>query len=400
MLSELKIRNARPETKTRILWDQQVKGLGVRITPKGTKAYVLDYRMNGRRHRVVLARTTEISLEEIRKRAGAERVRDPRRRGRSADAAARSACVTHGERGIGAVLRRICADAAGSGPHGSGYGGRLSPTSCPSPAARPGQAADRRHRAPRHRAHGGARSRRPPRCNATACWRSRAGCSGCSRIGRYAHSIRTLRGVSSARARKRVDRVLTPSEMKALGAALARAEKDKPAAVAAIRLAALTGLRIGEVLAMRWEHLDTEHHAVVLPHTKTGRRVHGLPVAALELLAGRPRINGYVFTTGRDAAITYQTVHAAFVAPGARGQPVGCTPARPAPHSDDERGASGGRHPRTTRPARAQDYGDGRPLHPACRCGGSRGPGAHRCGHRCAAAGRVTAPDTRRRPIR
>ena len=54
--------------------------------------------------------------------------------------------------------------------------------------------------------------------------------------------------------------------------------------MAAIRLAALTGLRIGEVLAMRWEHLDTEHHAVMLPHTKTGRRVHGLPAAALELL--------------------------------------------------------------------------------------------------------------------
>ena len=35
--------------------------------------------------------------------------------------------------------------------------------------------------------------------------------------------------------------MLTPSEMTALGAALARAEKDKPAAVAAIRLAALTG---------------------------------------------------------------------------------------------------------------------------------------------------------------
>ena len=75
MLTERTIRNAGAEPKTRILWDQEVKGLGVRITPKGTKAYVLDYRINGRRHRVVLARTAEISLEEVRKRAGAERVR-------------------------------------------------------------------------------------------------------------------------------------------------------------------------------------------------------------------------------------------------------------------------------------------------------------------------------------
>ena len=65
---------------------------------------------------------------------------------------------------------------------------------------------------------------------------------------------------------------------------------------------------------MRWEHLDTEHKAVVLPHTKTGRRVHGLPAAALELLGELPRINDYVFTTGRDAALSYPTVRKAFAA--------------------------------------------------------------------------------------
>ena len=88
MLSELIIRDTRPEPKTRILWDHKVKGLGVRITPKGVKAYVLDYRINGRRHRVVLARTAELSLSKARERAGAELVRDPRGRGRSADPAA------------------------------------------------------------------------------------------------------------------------------------------------------------------------------------------------------------------------------------------------------------------------------------------------------------------------
>ena len=193
--------------------------------------------------------------------------------------------------------------------------------------------------------------------------------------------------------RKRATGCSRRRRVTALGAALARAEKDKPAAVAAIRLAALTGLRIGEVLAMRWEHVDAEHHAVVLPHTKTGRRVHGLPVAALELLNGLPRINGYVFTTGRDAAITYQTVHTAFA-----------TLTREAGLSDVR--LHDLRRTVMTSAARAgsarmccvtcsgTNYGDGRPLHPACRRGGSRGPGAHRCGHRRAVAGRVTAPYT------
>ena len=55
------------------------------------------------------------------------------------------------------------------------------------------------------------------------------------------------RGIERAREEAR-DRVLTASEMTALGAALARAERGQPAAVAAIRLAALTGLRIGDAL--------------------------------------------------------------------------------------------------------------------------------------------------------
>ena len=44
MLTERRIRDAKPEPKTRFLWDGQVKNLGVRITPKGAKSYVLFYR--------------------------------------------------------------------------------------------------------------------------------------------------------------------------------------------------------------------------------------------------------------------------------------------------------------------------------------------------------------------
>lgn len=52
------------------------------------------------------------------------------------------------------------------------------------------------------------------------------------------------------------DRTLTTTELAALAGALDDLDADSPAAVAAIRVAALTGLRIGEVLGMRWEHVD------------------------------------------------------------------------------------------------------------------------------------------------
>ena len=45
------------------------------ISRDGTKSRVLDYRAQGRRRRIALARTSEISLNEARKRAGAELAR-------------------------------------------------------------------------------------------------------------------------------------------------------------------------------------------------------------------------------------------------------------------------------------------------------------------------------------
>ena len=49
-----------------------MKGLGVRVTPAGCKAFVLNYRVNGRERRATLARCTEVSLREARDRAGRE----------------------------------------------------------------------------------------------------------------------------------------------------------------------------------------------------------------------------------------------------------------------------------------------------------------------------------------
>ena len=118
------------------------------------------------------------------------------------------------------------------------------------------------------------------------------------------------RGVERAREEPR-DRVLGPSELAALSDALAGLEDQSPAAVAVIRVAALTGLRIGEVLAMRWEHVAFETGRLALPATKTGRRVHDLPAPALEILAAMPRLNDWCFTTGR-ASLTYKTAREAF----------------------------------------------------------------------------------------
>ena len=75
MLTERIVRDAKPGPKNRILWDSTVKGLGLRITPKGVKSYILNYRINGRERRATIARTSEISLKIARERAGEQLVR-------------------------------------------------------------------------------------------------------------------------------------------------------------------------------------------------------------------------------------------------------------------------------------------------------------------------------------
>ena len=71
-----------------------------------------------------------------------------------------------------------------------------------------------------------------------------------------------------------------------------RRAKLDPFAAAAIRLVILTGARFREILHTKWEHVDIERGVIFLPDSKTGRKPVYLSAAALEVLAGLPRIEG------------------------------------------------------------------------------------------------------------
>jgi len=65
-------------------------------------------------------------------------------------------------------------------------------------------------------------------------------------------------------------------------------------AVAAIRLLVLTGLRMREVLNLRWKDIDFERGIALLADTKTGRRYAVLNAPALALLKDLARLGEYV----------------------------------------------------------------------------------------------------------
>jgi integrase len=73
-------------------------------------------------------------------------------------------------------------------------------------------------------------------------------------------------------------------------------------------LAIETGMRSGELLAMRWEHLNFEKRTIFLPDTKNGSpRTVPLSTRALGAIHSLPRsINGRLFSSG------YHSIHNAF----------------------------------------------------------------------------------------
>ena len=73
-LTERIVRDAKADGKARTIWDRQVMGLGLQITPKGIRNYVIRYRAGDRRRQAIIARAGEISLREARERAGRELV--------------------------------------------------------------------------------------------------------------------------------------------------------------------------------------------------------------------------------------------------------------------------------------------------------------------------------------
>ena len=308
MLTERRIRDAKPADKTYILWDGQVKGLGVKIYSSGSKSFLLNYRIGGRERRVTLARTSELSLRAARERAASELVdiregkTDPLERRREAHEAPTVA------QGIERFLNEFAPARIERGrmTERTVRDYRQQARQYILPALGRRKIADVTRRDVEHMVEPLTRVRRNRVLALTSrlfrlfeTWEWRA------------QNSNPAQGVERAREEAR-DRVLSPTELASLAKSLQSAEDAHPAPVAAIRIAAVTGLRIGEVLRIRWEHVNFETGRLLLPATKTGRRTHDLPAAALAVLSALPRINDWAFTTGRSAAVTYRTVRKCF----------------------------------------------------------------------------------------
>ncbi len=311
MLTERIVRDATANGKAYTIWDTQIKGLGLQVTQAGKKNYIVRYRADGRKRQAILCRVAEVSLRAVRERAGAElfRIRngetDPLERRRQALEAPT----------VSELVERFFAEVAPA---------RMAVGRMTAKTVENYQSQARVYIVPLLGSHKVAKVRRadvehfaakiksPTQRNRVLQFTSRLFSDAERWEWRPPHS-NPVRLVERAREDPR-DRVLALSEMTALAGALDALETAHPFPVNAIRIAALTGMRISETLAMAWGHIDFETGRVVLPTTKTGRRVAPLPTPVLDLLERLPRINGnpWVFAAARGAHTTYKMARRVF----------------------------------------------------------------------------------------
>ena len=306
-LTPARIAAAKPRSAAWVLWDAKVRGFGVRIFPGGAKSYTIKYRSDGRQRWYTIARVGEIGLDDARKRAGRAlaEIRDGGDPARQRQARRQAPTVADGlDRFLDEYAPQRVADGLLSERTLYDYRKQAART------IRPGLGALKIADVGRADVERTLAKVAPVQRNRQLALLSRlfnlwAKWEWCEQ----GHNPAKL--IERTREQPR-DRVLAPSEIQALGAALA--DLADPYAAAAIKLLTLTGWRTGEALGLQWEHVNFETGEALLPSTKIGRDNRPLPAPVLALLADLPRVAGNpnVFAGARGAAIGYRKFRALF----------------------------------------------------------------------------------------
>ena len=86
---------------------------------------------------------------------------------------------------------------------------------------------------------------------------------------------------------KKRERYFSTAELQAIGRVLGEMEDERielASAIAAVRLLLFTGCRLGEIMTLRWEHVDLQSKLLRLPDSKTGAKEVHLGQAAIGVL--------------------------------------------------------------------------------------------------------------------
>ena len=301
-ISKRTVDAAGPGGKDSYLWDDELSGFGLKVTPAGRRVYLVQYRLGGRRgrtRRVTIGQHGPITSEQARTEA--KRLLGEVAAGRD-PAEERDRKRT--DASFGVLLEQFLTEHADAKLKlSSAIEYRRIAKLYVLPALRHRQIMDvtRPDIARLHHAMSG----KPYQANRMLAL-LRKFFNWSEKNGHRPDGSNPCQHIDKFKEEKR-ERFLSDAELARLGEALAAAETARTASpwvIAAIRLLMLTGARLSEILSLRWDHVDFERGSIRLPESKTGPKTIQLNAPALQVLVEVPRFEGnpYVVCGQRQGA--------------------------------------------------------------------------------------------------
>ena len=270
--------------RERVVWDEEIRGFGLRVHPTGRKVYIVKTRYRGRPVKVTIGPHGPVTPAQARTRAAeiifeARAGRDPTARNQSAAKAPTMREL--GERFLEEYVSDHCKASTAEE-----Y--RRAIKQCIEPKIGMVRVTDVQrsdiaalHHGLRHTPYQANRTLAvlSKMFNLVELWELRPdGSNPCRHVKRFKEEKR--------------ERFLSDEEYQRLGATLREIEQEgseTASAIAAIHLLMLTGCRLSEIQKLRWEHVDLEAGELHLPDSKTGAKVVHIGDPAVTVLLGIER---------------------------------------------------------------------------------------------------------------
>lgn len=278
-----------PTAQEKFVWDDEVKGFGIRILPSGQKTYLAQYRAGGRTRRVKIGRATVLTPDEARAKAKellgsvakgenpAESIGTHRRAptvGQVCDRFYEVHCLERLKPSTRAEYKR-CMEIAIKPVLGAF---KIVDVKRSDISAFHHSLKDTPYQANRTL---GVLSKM---FNLAEVWGLRPdGSNPCRHVAKFKEHRR--------------ETILSDSQLRDLGQALEDVRSDvseSPFVIAAFQLLLLTGCRLGEIQTLKWDYVANGY--LNLPDSKTGKRRIPLSSIAKTILENLPRLpdNPYV----------------------------------------------------------------------------------------------------------
>jgi integrase len=286
---------AKAGARDEFVWDDDQPGFGLKVTPRGRKVFLLQYRIGGRAGRT--RRITLGTLGHLTPDQAREDAKHLLREVGAGNDPATERAKQKGELSFGEMLERFLSEHVKTKlrPRTHEEYARIAKLHVPSSLK--GRQVSAIERADLARLHHGMADR-PYQANRTVAMLSKA-FAWAEKHGLRSAGENPCRFIEKYREDKR-ERFLSPQELSRLGAALLN--NQNVYAVAAVRLLLFTGARLSEILTLRWSAVDLAAGTARLSESKTGPKTIYFSAPALEVLAQLPREAGNPFVICGDRA--------------------------------------------------------------------------------------------------